>query len=219
MSIRRAPGTLVVNLEQGYFGLCCETSLKVKVGNIGPWSTKSPSFRRRHRPYAVRRGRSDRTMLPAHGLAGRALATCSVRPADQPLQYQRITDSSAVSAWCWASAESRPPNRCATTGSSIVWRGCRAIRTRPPCAASSSGWLAPDAATVSRPRPVVGATGWRAYAAPRAQLRLRCRRPGDTAAHTPLAVPLLTCVDNGPSRRTADFVKTQIASFFTQDSG
>lgn len=98
MSMKRTPGTLVVNLRQGYFGLCCGTSLKVKVGNIGPWSTKSPSFRRRHRPYAVRQGRSDRAILPAHGPAGRALVTCSVRPADQPPQYQRIAESSAVSA-------------------------------------------------------------------------------------------------------------------------
>src|SRR3989442_10062647 len=70
MMIQRTRKTVVGGHKSGYFALCCETPLKVMVGNSGPWAPKTASFRRRHWPDSVRRGGFDRTVFPAHRLAG-----------------------------------------------------------------------------------------------------------------------------------------------------
>jgi hypothetical protein len=50
MSIETTSETLAVSRDQDYFALCCETPLKVRVGNNGPGAPKSSRCCRRRRP-------------------------------------------------------------------------------------------------------------------------------------------------------------------------
>src|SRR3989441_8483638 len=98
MMIQRTRKTVVGGHKSGYFALCWETTLKVMVGNSGPWTPKTASFRRRHWPVSDRLGGFDIQVFPALWLAGCTLAACTICPAQQPLQHQRIFDGSALSA-------------------------------------------------------------------------------------------------------------------------
>ena len=98
MSGKSIAEILAGSLEPGYLGLCCESSLKMRFGNNGPWTSKSSRCCRWSRPDPVRRSGSDRAVLPAHPLAGRALAARPIRSAQQPLQHQRISEGSALPA-------------------------------------------------------------------------------------------------------------------------
>src|SRR3989442_10318680 len=98
MMIQRTRKTVVGGHKSGYFALCCETPLKVMVGNSGPWAPKTASFRRRHWPDSVRRGGFDLTGFPAHRLLGWTFAGCTIFPAQQTPPHHRIFESSALSA-------------------------------------------------------------------------------------------------------------------------
>src|SRR3989449_11637391 len=89
MMNQRTRKTVVGGHKSGYFALCCETPLKVMVGNSGPWTPKTASFRRRHWPDSVRRGGFYRTVFPAHRLSGGTFAAWSLCPTPQPVPHQQ----------------------------------------------------------------------------------------------------------------------------------
>ena len=109
MNIERMSETLAGNPVQGYFASCCETSLKVRVGNNGPWTPKSSHCYRRRWPDSVRRSRLDRAVFPAHWFARGVVAARSLCSAQQSLQYQRICGSVALSAHLgsWTNRDNR----------------------------------------------------------------------------------------------------------------
>src|SRR2546422_214098 len=98
MMTKRSAETLAECREDGYLGLRCVTSFKMRFCNNAPGTSKSASGCRRGRPDSVRRSGFDRAILPPHPVAGRALAACPIRSAKQPLQYQRISEGSALPA-------------------------------------------------------------------------------------------------------------------------
>src|SRR2546427_616876 len=98
MMTKRSAETLAECREDGYLGLRCVTSFKMRFCNNAPGTSKSASGCRRGRPDSVRWSGFDRAILPPHPVAGRGLAACPIRSAKQPLQYQRISEGSALPA-------------------------------------------------------------------------------------------------------------------------
>src|SRR5712692_1284893 len=97
MSHIQAFGSLVNRAFGGYFARCNETSLKVMFGSNAPRASKTAYRCRRCGSDPVRWRRTDQGIFSADWHAGRPFAPSALSPAKQPLQYQRVSGSVALS--------------------------------------------------------------------------------------------------------------------------
>src|SRR5712691_9191659 len=86
-------GVALSVVQQGqrrYFGVYSESSLEMRFGCNAPRTTKPARCLRWSGADTVRGRCADRAVFSAHRVAGLARTARPVRPAEQPLQCQRV---------------------------------------------------------------------------------------------------------------------------------